>query len=222
MRALVLFCGTGSIDRALERAGFEVVSVDLEPKYNPTHCADILTWDYKQYSPDAFAFVWASPCCTHFSRARTTAKTPRDLDGACGLVAKALEIIRYFGCPYAFENPATGLLKEQSVVDGLAFTDVTYCRYGYSYKKATRIWHNLGDAFRPLPPCCRANPCHWFSEWGCHPMSAQRAPKKVAGVRVATALDKCSLDQLYSIPPLLCDEIANAALRANGRDTPET
>ena len=38
---LALFCRTGDVDRALERAGFEVVSVDFEPKCNPIHC-DIL------------------------------------------------------------------------------------------------------------------------------------------------------------------------------------
>ena len=223
MRALVLFCGTGSVDRALERAGFEVVSVDLEPKFNPTHVADILTWDYQQqYQKGYFQFVWASPCCTHFSRARTTAKTPRDLEGACALVARTLEIIAYFGCPpYAFENPQTGLLKEQPVVQGIPYDDITYCRYGYHYRKATRIWHNLGDAWQPKPVCCKASPCRAMVD-GRHPISAQRAPKKVQGVRVATALDKCSLEQLYSIPAELCDEIANAALRANhGRDPPQ-
>ena len=221
MRALVLFCGTGSVDRALERAGFEVVSVDLEPKFNPTHCCDILTWDYKSlYAPTAFQFVWASPCCTHFSRARTTAKTPRDLEGACALVLKSLEIFEYFGCPWAMENPQTGLLKEQAVVQGLPWTDVTYCKYGYGYKKITRIWHTLGNAFRPLPPCCRADPCPWYAEWHCHPCTAQRGPGKRKGQLMAG--DRCSLEQLYSMPRPLCDEIANAALRANGSDPSET
>ncbi len=86
MRALVLFCGTGSVDRALERVGFEVISVDMEAKFQPTHVADVMTWNYTQYPPGYFSFCWGSPCCTHFSRARTTAKTPRDLEGACALV----------------------------------------------------------------------------------------------------------------------------------------
>ena len=45
MRALVLFKGTGSIDRALERYGFKVDSLDIDPKCNATWTSDILTWD---------------------------------------------------------------------------------------------------------------------------------------------------------------------------------
>ncbi len=56
MRALVLFCGTGSVDRALERAGFEVVSLDINAKFNPTHVADIMKWDFRQYPKGHFDF----------------------------------------------------------------------------------------------------------------------------------------------------------------------
>ena len=215
MRALVLFCGTGSVDRALERAGFAVVSLDMEAKFQPTHVADIMTWDYKQYPPDHFQFCWGSPCCTQFSRARTTAKTPRDLEGACALVAKTLEIFRYFGCPWAMENPQTGLLKEQAVVQGLPFKDVTYCKYGYFYKKTTRIWNTMGDAWQPQPVCSKASPCEAFAQHGHHPMTAQRGSGRVRGA--LKPADKCSLEQLYSIPSALCDELAAAAaLLANG------
>ena len=110
-------------------------------------------------------------------------------------------------------------LAGHAVVQGLPFTDVTYCKYGYGYKKITRIWHTLGDAFRPLPPCCRADPCPWYAEWKCHPCTAQRGPGKRKGQLMAG--DRQTLDQLYSIPPLLCRDIANAALQANGRAPPE-
>ena len=215
MRALVLFCGTGSVDRALERAGFDVTSVDLEAKFQPTHVADVMTWDYKQYPPGHFSFCWGSPCCTHFSRARTTAKTPRDLEGACALVAKTLEIFRYFGCAWAMENPQTGLLKEQAVVQGLPFKDVTYCKYDFAYKKATRIWNTLGEAWQPRPVCSRASPCEAFALRGYHPMTAQRGAGRARGA--LKPADNCSLEQLYSIPSALCDELAAAAvLLANG------
>ena len=216
MRALVLFCGTGSVDRALIRAGFQVVSVDLEAKYNPTHVADILTWDYRQYPSDHFQFCWASPCCTHFSRARTTAKTPRDIEGALKLVAKTLEIFAYFGCPYAMENPQTGLLKEQAIVQSMPYKDVSYCKYGYSYRKATRIWTNMDWQHRPI--CCKAHPCHAFATTKCHPMTAQRGPGRKNGTLLDG--DRCSLNQLYSMPPDLCDEIAKAAI-VNGRNPSE-
>jgi hypothetical protein len=209
MRALVLFCGTGSVDRALERTGFEVVSVDMEAKFNPTHVADIMEWHYKQYPTGHFDFCWGSPCCTHFSRARTNAKTPRDIAGATALVARTLEIFEYFGCPWAMENPQTGLLKEQSIVQGIPFSDVTYCKYGFAYKKATRIWHTLGEAWNPHAMCCKATPCDAFARLGHHPQTAQRGSGRVKGTLKPS--DQCSLEQLYSMPPALCDEIASAA-----------
>ena len=208
MRALVLFCGTGSIDKAFQRLGWEVTSVDWESKYAPTHVANIMTWDYRQYPPGAFQFVWGSPCCTHFSRARTTGG-PRDIDGATALVARTLEIIAYFGCPWALENPQTGLLKDQALMQGLSYRDVTYCAYGYPYKKTTRVWNTLGDAWKPRPVCCKESPCPAFALEGVHPMSAQRGASKVNGQRRSG--DNCSQAQLYSMPPQLCDEIARAA-----------
>ena len=58
MRALVLFCGTGSVDRAFERLGREVISVDILAKFKPTHVANIIDWDYTQYPKDHFDFCW--------------------------------------------------------------------------------------------------------------------------------------------------------------------
>ena len=209
MRALVLFCGTKSIDRAFERLGWEVVSVDWKAKYAPTHVADLMQWPYYQYPKGHFDFVWGSPACTHFSIARTTGP-PRDLEGATALVARTLEIMEYFGCPWALENPATGLLRRQALMQELPYSDVTYCAYGYPYKKATRIWHTLGDSWNPRPVCCKASPCPAFALEGGHPMSAQRGATKAKG-GLRRSGDNCSLAQLYSMPPELCDQIAKAA-----------
>ena len=96
MRLLELFSGTGSIGKAFREQGWEVVSLDIKPRSGADIITDILTWDYKTYEKGHFDAVWGSPCCTHFSRARTTAKTPRDLEWADSLVAKTIEIIHYF------------------------------------------------------------------------------------------------------------------------------
>ena len=97
MHLLELFSGTGSIGRVFERNGWTVCSVDIVDSFNPTICADIrdVTEEEILYYgyPDC---IWASPPCTEFSRARTTAKTPRNFELADSLVNKALEIASWF------------------------------------------------------------------------------------------------------------------------------
>ena len=39
---LELFSGTGSVGRAFRERGWQVTSVDLERKFNPTICCDVL------------------------------------------------------------------------------------------------------------------------------------------------------------------------------------
>ena len=115
MRVLVLCSGTGSIDRAFERKGGDVVSVDWLSKFRATLCVDITQWDYRAaYPKDHFQFVWASPACTQFSVARTTGG-PRDIEGATALVARCLEIPEYLvrvvpgeSCHRPSEAPASG------------------------------------------------------------------------------------------------------------------
>ena len=100
-----LFSGTGSIGKAFTQFGWDVISVDLCGKHNPTHCVDIRHFDYKGlYNKGDIDFVWGSPPCTEYSVARTTAKKPRDLAAADELVQLTKEIAAYYDVPFAFET----------------------------------------------------------------------------------------------------------------------
>jgi hypothetical protein len=208
--ALVLFCGTKSIDRSLEAEGFYVQSLDMDPKCNPTWTANILEWEaWKDIEPGTLDFIWASPPCVQYSRARTTAKTPRDLAGADRIVYRTLEIITYLRPKaYLIENPQTGMLKDRVVLSHTIFRDVCYCRYSdgekHTYRKPTRLWGWL-PTFEPRPMCTRKDPCE-FSRTGKHPTCAQRFCP-------GSAKHRHTLSELYSMPKALCDEIANAASR---------
>ena len=46
---LELFSGTGSVGAPWREAGHRLVSVDLDPRYNPEVCEDILKWDLKKF-----------------------------------------------------------------------------------------------------------------------------------------------------------------------------
>ena len=91
---------------------------------------------------------------------------------------------------------------------GLPFRDVTYCKYGARYKKATRIWTSLGDHWQSRPVCCNDSRCEHFAS-GVHQATAQRGPCNKKGTTVPEGCHRQS--QLYHIPAALCDEIALAA-----------
>ena len=80
------------------------------------------------------------------------------------------------------------------------------------YQKHTRLWHSraFGEAFRPQPVCCAASPCPALAADGVHPKSAQWGASRVRGGGAQGARRMLPM-QLYSMPPALCDEIAQAA-----------
>ncbi|KAK3274914.1 hypothetical protein CYMTET_16929 [Cymbomonas tetramitiformis] len=109
-RILVLFSGTGSVEREFLNCfpSASVVTLDSEHIWHPTHVNDILQWDYKQYPPGFFEVVWASPPCRQYSQARTTGGPP-DLPQADKIVRRALQIIDYLEPKHWFmENPRDG------------------------------------------------------------------------------------------------------------------
>jgi len=199
MRLLELFSGTGSVGEVFRAAGWETVSVDVAPTGPCDIVADILTLDPvaidAQYGP--FDCVWASPPCTEYSVARTTAKLPRDLEGADRLVAKALEFIRVLRPMHWFlENPFTGLLKGRPLMAELPFVKLDFCRYGTRYKKRTAIWTNStrleGLLCQPGSHCAA-----W--DGACHPSRAQRAGMGPG--------DRHAVSELHRLPRALVEAV---------------
>jgi site-specific DNA-cytosine methylase len=125
---LELFSGTCSVGKVASAMGWEVISLDRDLAANIQ--TDIMEWDYKTYPSGYFQFIWASPPCTEYSRAKTVGI--RKLDEADTIVKKTWEIIDYFNPPlgYVLENPQTGLLKEREFMLERTFTDIDYCKYG--------------------------------------------------------------------------------------------
>ena len=69
--------------------------MDIDAAAKPTLVANVLDLQLDTLPPRVDC-IWASPPCTHYSRARTKAKTPRDLEGSDALVQKVLDIIRHY------------------------------------------------------------------------------------------------------------------------------
>lgn len=179
MYALELFSGTGSVGKVLAERGYTVISVDLCEKYHtPTHLANILEWDYKQYPVGHFDMIWASPPCETFSVMRCswigrknrhfgdnviTKEMIHEQERTVGLplLRKAQEIIEYFAPRrWVIENPHTGRMKNYITQPPKT---VDYCKYSdWGYKKPTDIWTN-NEEF--IPKRCK-NDCENMSENG--------------------------------------------------------
>jgi site-specific DNA-cytosine methylase len=143
--------------RALKRYGFKVDSLDIDPSCKATWTSDILEWDtWRHMTPGRYDFIWASPPCTEYSIARTTAKNPRNFELADSIVERTLEIIRELA-PKAWllENPQTGYLKSRPFMQGYPFRDVAYCRYLKAPSGTTGRLHASGESCRHLcqGPC---------------------------------------------------------------------
>lgn len=158
MRCLELFSGTHSVGKVLKELGHEVISLDL--KGADINC-NILDWDYKaDFKPGDFDYIHASPPCDTFSLCRKcwigrklkahgdkiiTREILNNDQQTIGvpILMKTLEIIKYFDAKFfTLENPQSGDMKKY--ITDLPFTDVDYCKYGFPYKKRTRIWNNFG------------------------------------------------------------------------------
>eukprot|EP00854_Cymbomonas_tetramitiformis_P006033 gene6033-biopygen6065 len=96
VRILVLFSGTGSVEREFARCfpTSRSVTLDADPLWRPPHVTVIESWDYWRYPPGYFDVVWASPPCTQYSQARTTGGPP-DFVTADACVQRTSNIIEY-------------------------------------------------------------------------------------------------------------------------------
>lgn len=130
--------GTGSWSKPYKDAGYDVRLVTLPDN------------DVRSYRPpDDVYGILAAPPCTQFSRARTTAKTPRDLKGAMEIVEACLRIIweaRINGSLrfWALENP-TGFLRQFLGAPAMTFRQ---WQFGGRFQKPTDLW---GYFHQPSP-----------------------------------------------------------------------
>lgn len=112
------------------------------------------------HPPDNVYGIIANPPCTHFSVARSRAKTPRDFVEGMRPVKECLRII--WECQYptsnnrtksnlkfwVIENPATGALK--NFLGNPAFAYSPH-EFGADYTKRTALWGLFTPPIKPYP-----------------------------------------------------------------------
>ena len=205
VRVLELFSGTGSVGDVLKMKykDVEIISLDIHPKYNPTHTTDILKWNYKQYETNYFDIIWASPPCTEYSVAKTIGV--RNLDLADKIVKRTFVIIDYLKPKYWFvENPGErGLLGKRPFMKRYEKyrNECTYCHYGALFRKPTNIWTNVLDL--NLRYCTKGDQCKSKRKYGKHPKIAQHSASSTTYYDKDRGEGSGSVDNIYPIPPKL-------------------
>tara|TARA_R110002167_G_scaffold353759_1_gene567195 strand:- start:42 stop:653 length:612 start_codon:yes stop_codon:yes gene_type:complete len=168
MNTLDLFCGTKSFSKVAEKHGYKTYTLDILEKFDPTYCCDLMQWDYKQLPPNYFHIIWASPNCKDYSSMNFLSGKEKDLTESNNLIKKTLEIIEYFNPKYWYlENPQTGKLKYQEFMEYLPYNDIDYCKYGFEYRKRTRVWNNNNN-WNGKILCKKDNYCTHRKENGKH------------------------------------------------------
>ena len=173
MKVLELFSGTECMSDAFRKRGHECFTVDWDKKFPSSLHIDImeLTVDMvlEQFGkPD---ITWAACDCSSFSvaaigfhRKKNTAtgvlEPKTEKARRADLVNRhTLNLIRELNPRFFFiENPV-GALRKMDYMWGIPRYTVTWCRYGFKYRKATDIWTNHPHP-EFLPPCRNGDPCH--------------------------------------------------------------
>jgi len=154
MKLLDLFTGSGSVAKVAREIGYDVTTLDIDPRTKPDICADILTFDYTTL--DHYDVIFSSPPCDTFSHARksnigrngyTAESIACDIsEVGLPILRRTQEIINYLQPTYYFiENPYTGEMKKY--INEIPYI-FDYCMFGFDYRKRTAIWSN-----KPLQSC---------------------------------------------------------------------
>ena len=197
MKVLELFCGTKSVGKVCEEKGHEVISLDIEKKFNPTICIDFIEWDYKSITN--LDIIWASPDCSCYSMAAGNHHFNKDREPKTEKCKKSLQILKKLkecinyhlsknpNLIYFIENPRA---RMRWFNNDLPRYTICYCQYGFDRMKQTDIWTNKKGF---IPKMCKNN------NKDCNHIRAPRGSK--------TGTQGITKEERYKIPQNLIENL---------------
>ena len=165
---LDLCAGKGGLSQAFDDAdGWDVVTVDIQEKFDPDICADVLDLRPSDL-PDADVVVGGPPCTTMSVAGN---QTEHYVDGQPNseeaqehvLVAyHVVGLARALSPDWWFvENPRGRMRRYLGDPTGT----ITLCQYGYTWQKPTHLWGEHPPSFR-YRRCSPGDDCHASGEHG--------------------------------------------------------
>lgn len=150
-RALDLFCCAGGASMGLHRAGFDVTGVDIKPQ--PRYPFRFVQADALRPPFDlrAFDFIWASPPCQAYTRARHIRKRehPRH-------IVPIRHMLIDSGVPYVIENVPGAPLRCAQILCGTSFGLTVSVRSTLYELRRHRLFES--SFYFLAPPCSHRLP----------------------------------------------------------------
>lgn len=203
MRILELFSGTESISKAFRRKGHTTITIDNNPRLNPTRTKDLLkpfiqSGILLEIQRGNYDVVWMSPPCQTLSMASGNKHWTIDRKPKTEDAQQARKLLNFCkdvtnecdrnNTIYFIENPGA---RARWFFPTETRSTVWYCQYGDNRAKPTDIWTNC-KGFKPKTCKNNASNCHH-----------ERAPR---GSKTGTQGLKGNIER-GAIPKELCEAI---------------
>lgn len=205
LRVLDLFCGLKGWSQPFVERGHEVVTVDIEARFNPTIVVDVMNLHPQDVEP--IDVLLASPPCEGFSVMQIGKNWTREHEPKTdkaklsqALVSRTLDMVLWLRPKFwVIENPRAKLRKLPMMQHYERHT-VTYCKYGETRMKPTDLWGRFPPSLTLHPPCVNGDSCHVRAPRGSRTGTQGMDRAESARIPYALALDVC----------IACERDANA------------
>lgn len=205
-RALDLFCKAGGATKGLQRAGFHVTGVDIDPQ--PRYCGDAFVQADALQPPfdlSGFDFIWASPPCQAFTVANAIHGREHP-----NLIPQTRELLTRAGTRYTIENVVGAPLENAVELCGAMF--------GLGVIRHRRFESNFLLMTPAHPPHRGGTNSHRGLSTGAEYVCVAGHNFLVREASVAMGIDWMTQKELaQAIPPAYGEYIGRAALRYMGR-----